>query len=511
MKAWIKSNFFLFSVLLYIICFLVTKLTYFLHYDIPGFCRDTFGYYYPVIALLKGSLPVFDQRTPAYPLFLFGAEMAHLSTSRIFMAQSLISLATLICAQYLINKRLSFLNWPFLFTALIFYSSGKCLFFETYINPTGLFTWVILLVVFFLFIAFSSNRASHYLILSALYTVAVLLRPQAFFLIPVFGIVFLYNILRRNHKQNLALFAPLTVSVILFLGYNKLTFGSFSFSKFQVLPNIGSAIFFLDESGGYSPQTQAVIDSVNHTFTHDEKETIRNSYSYSKLTEIFTLENYNKFFLFWDVYQTNPDELKALAKNSRMKNFVPYCKFVAVNFINYFKVTGSDYFFYYNDLNRRKSAIEVGDHFTFFKDSEDTFRLIFHEYADQILQKTKLTKTGIVTSEDYMSNFPNEKIGIKLNHYYQVVYNKLFYNYAWVIFFWLTFFVSASLIILKIHDHHLLAIQLFFVTVLMNYILLSLTVTPVPRYIYPTEFFLYFYPVCFIFWAGNRFARKLTS
>lgn len=505
---WIKRNFFLFSVLLYIICFLATKLAYFLHYDIPGFCRDTFGYYYPVIAMLKGSLPVFDQRTPAYPLFLFGAEIAHLNTFQIFITQSLIGLAAIILCQYLVNRHLAFLNLPFLLTGLIFFSSGKSLFADTYINPIGLFTWAILLVAIVLLIAVSSNVVVHYFMLSLFCVAAIMLRPQAFFLVPILGVVFAFNILKKNHRQNLALAVPLAVSIILLLSYNKLTFGSFSFSRFQVLPNIGSAIFFLDNSGEYSKETQAVIDSVSNSFSPEEKETIKNSWSYSKLSEIFTVENYNKFFLFWDVYQTKPDELKELAKNSRMKNLVPYFKFAVVNFINYFKVTASDYFFYYTELNRRRATIETGDHFTFFKDSEDTFRLIFHEYADQILQKEKLDKTGIVTSDDYMSNFSNEKLWIKLNHYYQVLYTRIFYNYAWIFFFWTAFLISVLLIVIKTYDTPLLLTQLFFAAVLMNYVLLSLTVPPVPRYIYPTEFFLYLYPVSLVFWLTSRFLRK---
>jgi hypothetical protein len=345
------------------------------------------------------------------------------------------------------------------------------------------------------------------LLLSLLCVAAIMLRPQAFFLIPILGLVFAFNIFKRNHRQNIALGVPLVISIILFLSYNKITLGSFTFSRFQVLPNIGSAIFFLDDSGNYSEETQAIIDTINNSFSPEQKEIIQTSYSFAKLSEIFTLENYNKFFLFWDVYQKNPDELEELAKKSRMNNLVPYFKFVVVNFVNYFKVTASDYFFYYTELNRRRATIEVGDHFTFFKDSEDTFRLIFHEYADQILQREKLTCTGIVTSDDYMSNFASENIWIKLNHYYQVLYSRLFYNYAWVFLFWIAFLISVLLIWIKTYDIPFLMIQFFFVLVLMNYVLLSLTVPPVPRYIFPTEIFLYLYPISVTLWMRKRFLR----
>jgi len=507
MYNWIKRRLVAVSVLLYLLCFFLTRLPYYLNYDIPGFCRDTFGYYYPVIALLKGSMPVFDLRTPAYPLFLYGCEIAHLTTFQIFVTQSLLGLAALIFCQYLINKHLTFLNLPFLLFGLIFYSSGKSLFYDTYINPTGLFTWTILLVTFLLPVAVTTKKPVHFFLLSLFFAIAVLLRPQSFFLIPVIGGVCIYNLLKKNHRQNLAFLTPLLSVIILFLAYNKMTFGSFSFSKFQALPDIGSAIFFLDDSGNYSEQTKAIIDSVNRSFSPEERKIIRTSCSYSRLSQVFTVDNYNKFFLFWEVYQNNPDELKMLARNSRIINFRQYCKFIMVNFINYFKVTASDFFFYYTELNRRKATIEIGDHFTFFKDSEDTFRMIFHEYADPILQKRKLDKTGILTSEDYMTNFNKERLMVKINHFYQVLFNKIMYNYAWVFLFWIAFIISAAFILLKKHDLRLLMLQFFFVVVLMNYLLLSLTVPPVSRYIFPTEFFLYFYPVSLLFWINGRFKQ----
>lgn len=481
----------------YVICFLLARLPYFLNYDIPGFTRDTFGYYQPVTLMLQGKLPVFDQRAPVYPVFLYLCHLAGLTTNMIFLAQSILSLTVLICCQYLVNRHLPRCRWLFFLAATLFYASAKYLNFNTKLNPIGLFADLSVLSAVFTAVALKQNTAKYFLLASLSVGTLMLMRLQGFYFLPVAAAISAYLLIKRQYRQTVWLMLPALSLMLLFLTYNKFTFGSFQYSKFQTMNSLGSSVFYLDDGDHYSEKTRSIIKKVKESFAEDDRHALASSWSYKKLSGIFSISNYDKMWEFRQVYEAHPEELKRLAVNSKKKCPFCYLKFVYVNLVNSFLAMGGTYYFYYNELVNRRYYMEQTGEFTFMSLPEEAYRLTFGEYADVILKKAGLWKTGIISEDlDYTRGFKNENKAVKLNHYYQIMYSKIFGSRLWLFFFGLAAVFSLfRIIISRVGDSGLLLLQLPALMLLMNNMLVSFSIPPAASYVFPTEIFLYFYPV----------------
>ncbi|GIV33408.1 MAG: hypothetical protein KatS3mg031_0943 [Chitinophagales bacterium] len=483
---------------LYLLVFLFTRLSYFLYYDIPGFNRDTFGYYEPVIKLLAGELPLFDFRTPGYPLLLLVCRLLNMGVRDVFIVQSLFTLGCFVFCQYLVNRSLTAYRWVFLLVSLAFFASGQYLSFDTSITPFTLFTGFALCAAVLLVAAAVSGKTTHYLLASLSIAALILIRPQGFFVIPAAAGLLGFLAYRKSWRRMLALLVPGGLLMLSLLMYNKATFGKLAYGNFRTFIALGSAMFFLDTEGDYSDSTRVLIMKVQNSFTDTEKQLLRHSWSFRKLSPIYNTTHFDKEYWFMDIYKNNRDEFEKLTAESKRKNFTGYLKFIYVNFVNSFLNGVSDYFFYYNELVNRKYYIEQSEEFTFLPLPDSVYRQTFGEYTDLIQKRKPVEKRGIITADNnYTDHFSREKWVIRLNHYYQILFAKVFSSVAWVILY----FVALAIVLVELVRSRFKNYEAWLLLIpgsmpLLNNLLISLSVIPLLRYVYPTEIFIVLFPLC---------------
>ncbi|HXH17919.1 MAG TPA: hypothetical protein VNJ07_02460 [Chitinophagales bacterium] len=456
--------------------------------------------------MLNGKLPVFDERTPGYSLFLFSCKAAGLNINQIFIAQCIISWLVIIYCQFLISRYTPRYRWIFFLLGIIFYSSAHYINYNTRINPISLFTDFSILTCVLLIVSAITRKPRHLLLAAFTCWLLILLRPQGFYVLPALALVVAGLSVKREFKKAASLVVPLAMLLLLLFAYNKATFGNFLFGQYGSRQALGAAVFYLDDTGAYSPEIKAVIQKINDSFTDEEREILRGSWSYQELSKVFNVTNWDKVWEFHRLFKTHSDELRQLGKNSMKQHPDFYLKFIYTNFIYCFLLNRDDYFFYYNELVNRKFYIEQSNEFTFMELPEEDYRHTFGEYTDIIRKKSKLTKTGIIRDDDYTSDFGSEKFLVKLNHYYQIVFAELFSNSLWLWLAALSAGISAVLVIRSRLKHdELLLLQIPLLLVIFNNILISLSIPPLDGYVFPTRFFLYFYPLSILYYCLSEY------
>lgn len=170
------------SILLAFLAFLLTRLPFFLFYSIPGFSTDIFFYHLPVIDMVNGHWPVFDIRTPGYPLFLFLTYKLNLSIEGVYLLQMLSGLFVLIAVSRILDSCFNKYYWPAYILLVLFYSTGEYIAFNTFILPLSLFTDLTILGGFLLVAGVITQKRSFLIACSFCLGFLIILRPQGLLL-----------------------------------------------------------------------------------------------------------------------------------------------------------------------------------------------------------------------------------------------------------------------------------------------------------------------------------------
>ncbi|MEZ4824553.1 MAG: hypothetical protein R2942_20055, partial [Ignavibacteria bacterium] len=177
---------FSYSILLFTIVFLFTRLQYFLFYPVLVLSSDSASYCAVAIDLLNSDTPVFDIRTPAYPFFLYSVWLFSKSFYAVALVQSLFTLLTGYLFLYIISK--TYKSYTFLFAVMltVYVSSSYFLVLEKAILTETIFVNFLLINAGLLIYALKNNKTSVWILYSASIAVLILIRPAALFL---FGIM----------------------------------------------------------------------------------------------------------------------------------------------------------------------------------------------------------------------------------------------------------------------------------------------------------------------------------
>ncbi|HXH17918.1 MAG TPA: hypothetical protein VNJ07_02455 [Chitinophagales bacterium] len=491
-------------------CFAVTRIPYFLNYDIPGLRMAANYYRDKIFFLLEGKLPVFENLPALYPLFLYACNLAGFRNNDILILQCLISLLSVAACQYLVNKYFPGYRWVFFISALIFYSSALCLNYNTRIEERSLLADVTMLAVTFLALGLAVGKRRFFILASLLLALMPLLRTQCFYVVPLVGILAFVLLAKKKFIQAALLASPFVLILMISSVYNKTTFGSFFFGKYGLVVSLAKVVFYLDDGGDYSPEVKAAIKRVNDSFSEEDKHTVRYSWSAKKLRKVFDIGNYDdKSGEFKTLFDTHRAELEKLAAHSRKKNPILYLKFIYTNFIYCFLLNYDKYYFYYNELVNRKYYIEKSKAFDYPEFTEAEYQQIYKEYTDFIRQKLPLPRSGIIGEDDYVSGFADENFFVKLNHYYQIAHAGIFSNLLWLVMLLLTIAFSVwEMLRARFPEAEILILQIPLVCILFNYGVVSLTIPPLDGYVYPTKFFVYFYPLSIACYLWMKYVKS---
>ncbi len=108
-----SKNVFLYSTFLVLIVFIITRAQYFLFYPVIVLSSDSASYCAVAFDILSLSTPVFDIRTPGYPVFLSLIWIFSKSIYSVALAQSFLTLAVSIFFLWTINQTYRYLNFLF--------------------------------------------------------------------------------------------------------------------------------------------------------------------------------------------------------------------------------------------------------------------------------------------------------------------------------------------------------------------------------------------------------------
>lgn len=506
MKFFRNHGFLLFAAG-FVLCFIFTRVPYFLNYDIPGFTRGTLDYYNTkVIYLLEGKLPVFERVPPLYPMLLYTCHIIGLHINQVFFVQCLISLLTFIASQYYFNQYLPKYRWIFFITSILFFSSARYINYNTRIEAMGLFTDLMIFTATMMAVSLTTGKWRHYIVTSFGCALLILMRQQGLFVVPMVALIVVIHLFRKQFTQAMAMVVPIFFILSASFIYNIATFGSAFFGKYKLGSDLGKAVFYLDDAANYSPEVAAIIRKVNDSFTDEDRRILRESWSYTKLAGVFDIDHYDKAWEFNALFDSHAAELQRLADVSRKRNFILYVKFVYTNLIKSFVINYEHYYFYYNELVNRIYYLQQSDEFTQMNLPEKDYQIIFKEYADVVLKKQVLQKTGIITHDlEYVNTFADEKLFIRLNHYYQIIFSKLMGNMFWLLILALCFVLSCAAVVhTRFKDPEILWLQIPLALAILNHGLVSISIPPLDSYVYPTRFFLYFYPLSVFYYFINK-------
>ncbi len=258
-------------------------------YFVPLFAYDSSTYFSLAHDINTRVWPIFDERTPGYPLFLWGALTAFGSIRSVLILQHLGTLVAA-CLIYLCLVRPGrLLIAPFaLLAALGIACSPEALYYNMYLLPESLYANALMATLAALIWGFQTGRSTPFLFASLLMAIAVLLRPAGMFLVVIYGIT-LFAIWRfRFSKRSLLAFALLFPIVLLGLAaYNKATFDRFTVSPWGAVNLLGATATFWETSPRYPSEVNRAIENARLGVDQRDSEVLVDSVDPAALVPIY--------------------------------------------------------------------------------------------------------------------------------------------------------------------------------------------------------------------------------
>lgn len=276
------------SIFLLLICFILPRAPFFVHYAVPGYNKDYSTYYQVVSQMESGNWPRFDHRSPGFPLFLKLMYSFSDNPMPVIVVQNILLLfasIVLILSVYFTYRHLTI----FAVIAISGYTSTTASIFHN----TGLFSdnlYIIFLIFFYalLILAVKKEKWVSFSAASLCMAFAILTRPAGLYLIVIFLIVLLFLIRNKYPLQAILNFAaPLLVLMFLMATYNFFTIKKFTLTPAGEKSLMCATATFWEQDPSYPPQLNQAIKKVQDRLTENERKIIFTSWNRFKLYQIF--------------------------------------------------------------------------------------------------------------------------------------------------------------------------------------------------------------------------------
>lgn len=318
--------------------FIFTRLPLWSGYFVPLFAYDSVTYFSLAHDISSRVWPLFDQRTPGYPLFLWAALAIFGSIKWVLILQNMGTLLAA-CLIYLCSVRPGrLLIAPFaLFASLSIVYSSEGLLYNMWLLPESLYANALMAALAALVFGFRTGRSRPFLLASLLMAIAILLRPAGMFLIVIYGIV-LFAIWRfRFGKKPLLAFALAFPLVLLCLAsYNKATFDRFTVSSWGVVNLLGATYTFWETSPDYPNEVNRAIERVESRIEQKDRRTLVDSTDRRALLPIYVKDFNTSVQLLapalHGTYSSRQELLYKICFDAIAAHPRAYAKFVLVNF-----------------------------------------------------------------------------------------------------------------------------------------------------------------------------------
>lgn len=494
LKKWINHPAAFWVILgLYVVAFLFTRLPFFTYYGIPEAGRDTFNYYDTVYTLLQGKAPLLDEKTIGFPFFLYLIELTGSSPIKVLLTQSVIFLLSCVFYTRTALKHLGQLGPAAAAGMFVFYLSPFSLRADTGLIPTSLFTSAVIVLLATFIIAVYSLSFRNIITYSVLAGITILIRPQGFFIIPI-TLLFAGHLLLIHKKKAHALVSviPLFSMLLLNSTYNYFTYHKFTFTDFTAMNNLGSSIYMLETSTAYPDYVNDVIAEENSHIPEEKKQIIFHSTKYSELKNVFNF--WDDAWIFRRLTQHYPpetarqnlnDQINQIATDAKQKHPDIYLKFILTNLVLYYDNFTKPYFFYYNELTNRCHYWST-DEYT--KGDDAIIRLTWKNMLPYPKGNKQFTFCNKMATDGFAVYFAKEPVLLKANHYWNLVYNKLFSNLLLLFGFFAGACYSLYLLVKTKAGNTSVVLSAMSLLVLFNTALVILVQSPLQRFSHPVSF-----------------------
>ncbi|MHB8773432.1 MAG: hypothetical protein ACYC7J_20770 [Syntrophales bacterium] len=283
----------LISYLLVITAFILIRLPWLLDFRLPFIQYDTQTYFESLRQAASGQFPIFDMRTPGYPMFL-GLTLA-ICPRLMFVVtvQTGLSLASMLFFLYAIY---STSGWLVIFAAIAMVAHAVQPLLSShdfFLLTESLFTSCFLFSFGFLLLGTRWQRSSLLSICSILVGYAILVRPAGIWLLGCLLLGVVYLAATRSKKINIFCLAlPAPTMILALMVYNCLTFNNFSLSSIGNLTRFAITATFWEPDPAFSTSMNDAIRAIRSKISDEEKLVLAQSWDPSKLNPIYTKWTY---------------------------------------------------------------------------------------------------------------------------------------------------------------------------------------------------------------------------
>jgi hypothetical protein len=332
----------LIAVSLVVVCFIITRLPFFLHFRLADVAIDYWSYFDVVQQARHGQWPKLYLRTPGYPLFLAAVFSISRSAMAVVATQCVMTLVaalgTLACFVR-VDRRLAY---PAAFALVGFISSMHSVVFDTTLLAESLYSS--LLMLSFGTLTFAILRGGAWACVSASFAMAgcIWMRPAGLYFLVIYGLVLGWLLLQRRPRRHVfAFLLPLPIIILATCTYNRLMIGEFVITPVGDHAIIGAVATYIEEDPTAPADINAAVREIRDSMTPADRAVAFTSRDPDEIYRVFT--TYNEAAIYTHMGKVKREYLQLnrfqaqLAWLAIRRHPDLYLKFVAVNFYKFYQ------------------------------------------------------------------------------------------------------------------------------------------------------------------------------
>ena len=366
-----------------VVVFCITRLPFFVNYPIVEIWPDTASY--PSLAKIaeRGYWPLFNVRTPGYPLFIWATTLFVKGWRPVIAMQNLLSLLSCLCLAYGVYRLRSSLALPAALAISGFLGSSQIVIYDTSALSDSVYTSAIIFAFAFLLLAFAQHKSLYFGLASGAMASAILVRPSGMFFMVIYALVLAYLLWNRYERNAVvALALPLPIILLLLCVYNYMTLKQFVISPWGDVNIADATILYWEPDNKFDSDINAVLAELPKAlsekvgFTSKDRRELYTSWNLPRL-EILFGRGYSvslgKFTGLVNFFEGKSFSENSLLSNSAVReiSFLAikkhpemYLKFIMANEWGYFESIDRHYDLYADmiqEANRYHLADEYAD------------------------------------------------------------------------------------------------------------------------------------------------------
>lgn len=500
-------NTFLKGSLIFLFFFLLTRLPYLFYYPVNILSNDSASYISAAFSILNSVTPLFDIRTPGYPVFL--AKIWYFSESifTVSLMQIIFSLFTGILLIFIFSAVYKKYAVVFACFLTVYMTSSYFLILESALLTEGIFTNVLLICAALMILSLKRDRNVYMVLFSVSAAVLIFIRPAGMFFFGIMILMIIYFIIKKyGILKYLSLIIPVSVMITGLCIYNYSTLGKFTITPFGEANLAGVTILFMETSDEYPGFVNQAIQQTLDSIPRKDKSYIRNSFGITKLFSVFK-DNFHRQLQFagnlmgedtLKKYTDIQPHMRMVSLDAIKKHPDIYAKFFISNFIYFFRNLGLEVKYFDQLMYNYKRNI-VDKRYITELDKKKWLQISSDRSMNEEIKKFLQKEINLQEQLNYIivtdsgEVIAQETVLKNIYELYESFYNIFLRNTVWYLAFFAMFLFSVYLLF-KTGFKNTDAVIAFLICMifLAKALMVSLVESSLERYSYTVEFAVYF-------------------